>query len=64
MVTKKGELKERIIAVLKEGVPLTPEEVAAKINYDKVSIVKGLLTRMVKKGIVEKLPDGRYRIKT
>ena len=60
---RKGELKEKILKVLKEEGPLAPEEIATKINYDKINIVKALLTRMVKQGIVEKTPEGKYRIK-
>ncbi|RLE56343.1 MAG: TrmB family transcriptional regulator [Thermoprotei archaeon] len=60
---RKGELKEKILQVLKTEGPLAPEEIAVKINYDKINIVKALLTRMVKQGIVEKTPEGKYRIK-
>ncbi|RLF22748.1 MAG: TrmB family transcriptional regulator [Thermoprotei archaeon] len=55
------EVKRRIIEALKEHGPLTPEEIAEKIGYPKVSVIKGQLTRLKKEGkVVEEA--GKYRL--
>jgi len=41
----------------------TPEEIAEQLGVERVAVVKAQLTRLVKEGRVEKLPDGRYKCK-
>ncbi len=55
-------LKARILDVLKsKGEPMTAEEIARELNYERVPVIKGLLTRLMKEGKVVKEGD-KYRL--
>jgi len=55
----KPKLKPKILEVLKEG-PKTADEIAEAVGVER-RIVKGLLTKMVKRGeLVEE--EGKYKL--
>lgn len=58
-------VKARIVELLcgNRDQAFSPEEIAEQLGVERVAVVKAQLTRLVKEGKVEKLPDGRYKCK-
>lgn len=54
-------VKAKILESLKAG-PRTVEELVTATGA-KPGIVKGQLTRLVKTGVVEKTPEGKYKLR-
>ncbi|MCS7369136.1 MAG: winged helix-turn-helix domain-containing protein [archaeon GBS-70-058] len=54
-------VKAKILESLKAG-PKTVEELVAATGA-KPGIVKGQLTRLVKAGVIEKTPEGKFKMK-
>ncbi|HDN01616.1 MAG TPA: hypothetical protein ENF42_01435 [Candidatus Bathyarchaeota archaeon] len=55
---KSTDLYEKVLNILKE--PMYPKELREKLGI-KTSYYRVLLHRLKKKGLIERLPDGRYR---
>ncbi|MHA1594016.1 MAG: hypothetical protein ACTSXJ_04035 [Candidatus Baldrarchaeia archaeon] len=51
-----AKVKEKILELLKEG-PKTAEEIISSISGTKPGVIKGLLTKMAKKGEIKKVDD-------
>lgn len=49
-------VKERILELLKSG-PKTVEEIVSAIKETKPAVVKGVLTKLTKRGLVKKIGD-------